>query len=86
MNISTGIIKGSEHALSCPEGILDRPNYFRLPPRSNPNFANQREVLYDIFEVYTKFKRQRRHHDVADRYGLFSLFLCNITYPQTAHK
>ncbi|KAG2139121.1 uncharacterized protein EDB93DRAFT_708493 [Suillus bovinus] len=62
-----GIIKGSEHALACPEGILDRPNYLRLPHRSNPNFANQRGMLYDIFEYYTKLKRQRRHHDVADR-------------------
>ncbi|KAG2085197.1 uncharacterized protein F5147DRAFT_794237 [Suillus discolor] len=62
-----GIVKGSEHALTCPEGVLDRPNYLRLPHRSNPNFANQRGILYDIFEHYTKIKRQRRHHDVADR-------------------
>ncbi|KAG1851820.1 hypothetical protein C8R48DRAFT_361252 [Suillus tomentosus] len=62
-----GIIKGSEHALTCPEGILDRPTYILLPHRSNPNFANQREILYDMFEYYTKMKRQRRHHDVADR-------------------
>ncbi|KAG2132369.1 hypothetical protein DEU56DRAFT_859536 [Suillus clintonianus] len=62
-----GIVKGSEHALTCPDGILDRPNYLRLPHRSNPNFANQRGILYDIFETYTKIKRQRRHHDVADR-------------------
>ncbi|KAG2091484.1 uncharacterized protein F5147DRAFT_822994 [Suillus discolor] len=62
-----GIVKGSEHALTCPEGVLDRPNYLRLPHRSNPNFANQRGILYDIFEYYTKIKKQRRHHDVADR-------------------
>lgn len=62
-----GIVKGSEHALTCPEGVLDRPNYLHLPHRSNPNFANQRGILYDIFEIYTKTKRQRRHHDVADR-------------------
>ncbi|KAG1799293.1 uncharacterized protein HD556DRAFT_1287696 [Suillus plorans] len=62
-----GIIKGSEHALTCPEGILDRPAYLLLSHRSNPNFANQREILYDMFEYYTKMKRQRRHHDVADR-------------------
>ncbi|KAG2160214.1 uncharacterized protein EDB93DRAFT_1324636 [Suillus bovinus] len=62
-----GIVKGSEHALTCPEGVLDRPNYLRLPHRSNPNFANQRGILYDIFEHYTKMKRQRRHHDIADR-------------------
>ncbi|KAG2070627.1 hypothetical protein BDR04DRAFT_1099616 [Suillus decipiens] len=62
-----GIVKGSEHALTCPEGVLDRANYLCLPHRSNPNFANQRGILYDIFEIYTKIKRQRRHHDVADR-------------------
>ncbi|KAG1889225.1 hypothetical protein F4604DRAFT_1612723 [Suillus subluteus] len=62
-----GIVKGSEHALTCPEGVLDRSNYLCLPHRSNPNFANQRGILYDIFEIYTKIKRQRRHHDVADR-------------------
>ena len=78
MNIPIGIIKGSEHALSCPEGVLDRSNYSRLPPRSNPNFANQRKVLYDIFEVYTKLKRQRRHQDVADRYDLFSYFCVTL--------
>ncbi|KAG2090757.1 uncharacterized protein F5147DRAFT_787076 [Suillus discolor] len=60
-----GIVKGSEHALTC-QGVLDRPNYIRLPHRSYPNFANQREMIYDIFEHYMKIKRQRRHHDVAD--------------------
>ncbi|KAG2108067.1 P-loop containing nucleoside triphosphate hydrolase protein [Suillus discolor] len=62
-----GIIKGSEHTLTCPEGVLDRQTYLLLPHRSNPNFANQRGILYDMFEHYTKMKRQRRHHDVADR-------------------
>jgi hypothetical protein len=70
-----GIVKGSEYALTYPEGALDRPNYLRLPHRFNPNFANQRGILYDIFEYYTKIKRQRRHHDVADRYDLFSLLI-----------
>lgn len=87
MNTLTGIIKGSEHALSCPEGVLDRQNYSHLPHRSNPNFANQRGILYDIFEIYTKFKRQRRHHDIADRYDLFPIsHLCNATNSQIAHK
>lgn len=62
-----GIVKGSEHALTCPEGVLNRASYLCLPHRSNPNFANQRGILYDIFEIYTKVKRQRRHYDVADR-------------------
>ncbi|KAG1862479.1 P-loop containing nucleoside triphosphate hydrolase protein [Suillus tomentosus] len=62
-----GVVKGSGHALNCPEGVLDRPHYLCLPHRSNPNFASQRKILYDIFEHYTKIKRQRRHHDAADR-------------------
>ncbi|KAG2108064.1 P-loop containing nucleoside triphosphate hydrolase protein, partial [Suillus discolor] len=61
------IVKGSEHGLSCPEGVLDRANYIRLSHCSYPNFANQRGILYDIFECYTKIKKQRRHHDAADR-------------------
>ncbi|KAG0703070.1 hypothetical protein DFH29DRAFT_918710 [Suillus ampliporus] len=76
-----GIVKGSEHALSCTEGVLDRPNYLRLPHRSNPNFANQRGILYDMFESYTKFKRQRRHHDVADRTQAILKVLQNQRFP-----
>ncbi|KAG2048327.1 hypothetical protein BDR06DRAFT_976091 [Suillus hirtellus] len=68
-----GIVQGSEHGLTCPEGVLDRPNYTRLSHCSYPNFANQRGILYDIFEYYTKIKRQRRHHDAADRYDLLHL-------------
>ncbi|KAG2112837.1 hypothetical protein BD769DRAFT_1673999 [Suillus cothurnatus] len=40
------IVKGSEYALTYPEGALDRPNYLHLPHRFNPNFANQRGILY----------------------------------------
>ncbi|OJA13247.1 hypothetical protein AZE42_12316, partial [Rhizopogon vesiculosus] len=76
-----GIIKGSEYALSCSGGVLDRPNYLRLPHRSNPNFANQREILYDIFEIYTKIKRQRRHHDVADRTQAIIKVLRSQSFP-----
>ncbi|KAG1759881.1 hypothetical protein EDD22DRAFT_992573 [Suillus occidentalis] len=63
------IVKGSKHVLTCPEGVIIRPNYLNLPHCSNTIFANQRGVLYDIFEIYTKTKRQRRHDDddVADR-------------------
>lgn len=71
LNFLAGIIKGSEQALSFPDGFLDRPSYLCLPWRSNPVFANQRRTLYDIFEIYMKFKKQKRHFDVADRYGPF---------------
>ncbi|KIJ60090.1 hypothetical protein HYDPIDRAFT_99369 [Hydnomerulius pinastri MD-312] len=62
-----GIIKGSEKSLLCPDGFLDENTYCSLPPRSNPTFANNRKTVYAIFEAYCKLKRERRHHDVADR-------------------
>ncbi|KAI9566710.1 hypothetical protein HD554DRAFT_2040083 [Boletus coccyginus] len=62
-----GIIKGSEKSLSYPDGCLDEEAYCSLPARSNPTFANQRRTLYAIFKAYSKLKKERRHHDVADR-------------------
>jgi hypothetical protein len=67
LNSLVGIIKGSEKSLSCPDGFLDEETYCSLPARSNPTFANQRQTVYAIFEVYCKLKKERRHHDVADR-------------------
>ncbi|KAI6094857.1 hypothetical protein EDD16DRAFT_1502638 [Pisolithus croceorrhizus] len=62
-----GIIKGSEKSLEFGDGILDKNTYYNLPSRSNPTFSGQREVVYAIYEAYSKLKRQRQHHDVADR-------------------
>ncbi|KAI6133857.1 hypothetical protein EV401DRAFT_2204741 [Pisolithus croceorrhizus] len=62
-----GIIKGSEKSLEFGDGILDKSTYYTLPSRSNPTFSGQREVVYAIYEAYSKLKRQRQHHDVADR-------------------
>ncbi|KAG2109745.1 uncharacterized protein F5147DRAFT_150627 [Suillus discolor] len=76
-----GIIKGSEQALSFPDGFLDRPSYICLPCRSNPVFANQRHTLYDIFEIYMKFKKQKRHFDVADRTHAILKALRNQKFP-----
>ncbi|KAG2034294.1 hypothetical protein BDR03DRAFT_1093813 [Suillus americanus] len=76
-----GIIKGSEQALDFPNGFLDRPSYLRLPCRSNPVFANQRDALYDIFEIYRKFKKQKRHFDVADRTHAILKVLRNQKFP-----
>ncbi|KAF8139771.1 hypothetical protein EV363DRAFT_1497668, partial [Boletus edulis] len=62
-----GIIKGSEKSLSCPGGFLHEEAYCNLSSRSNPAFANQRTTVYAIFKAYCKLKKERRHHDVADR-------------------
>ncbi|KAL4069229.1 hypothetical protein J3A83DRAFT_3504128 [Scleroderma citrinum] len=59
-----GIIKGSEMALKCPGGILDEQSYTDLSTRAYPVFADQREVLYNIFDSYCRLKRG---HDMADR-------------------
>ena len=66
-NPLVGIIKGSEGSLTCPNGFLDEDAYCSLPARSNPTFANQRPTVYAIFKAYSKLKKERRHHDVADR-------------------
>ncbi|KAG2160213.1 uncharacterized protein EDB93DRAFT_46990 [Suillus bovinus] len=76
-----GIIKGSEQALGFPDGFLDRPSYLCLPCRSNPVFANQRNRVYDIFESYRKFKKQKRHFDVADRTHSILKALQNKNFP-----
>ncbi|KAG2132368.1 hypothetical protein DEU56DRAFT_981701 [Suillus clintonianus] len=76
-----GIIKGSEQTLGFPDGFLDRPSYLGLPFRSNPTFANQRDTLYDMFEIYRKFKKQKRHFDVADRTHAILKVLRNQKFP-----
>ena len=62
-----GVIKGSEKALTCPGGFLDEATYCGLSARSNPRFANHRQTLYGLFGAYCKLKKDRRHHDTADR-------------------
>ncbi|KAF8139769.1 hypothetical protein EV363DRAFT_1310578 [Boletus edulis] len=54
-------------SLSCSGGVLDEEAYRNLPARSNPTFANQRPTVYATFEAYCRLKKERRHHDVADR-------------------
>ena len=66
-NSLIGIIKGSEKSLTCPDGFLDKDTYRNLSCRSHPTFANQREAVYALFEVYCKMKKEHRHHDAADR-------------------
>ncbi|KAI6022560.1 hypothetical protein EDC04DRAFT_2606960 [Pisolithus marmoratus] len=62
-----GIIKGSEKSLEFDDGTLNKITYCGLPSRSNPTFSGQRELVYALFEAYSKLKRQRQDHDIADR-------------------
>ncbi|KAG1864912.1 hypothetical protein F4604DRAFT_1683323 [Suillus subluteus] len=81
LNHLAGIIKGSEQALAFPDGFLDRPSYLHLSCRSYPIFANQRDTLYDMFEIYRKFKKQKHHFDVADRTHAILKVLQNQKFP-----
>ncbi|KAI6128736.1 hypothetical protein EDD16DRAFT_1739250 [Pisolithus croceorrhizus] len=62
-----GTIEGSEKSLGFHDRTLDKDTYCNLPSRSNPTFSDQRHIIYAIYEAYSKLKRQRRHHDAADR-------------------
>ncbi|KAF9818488.1 hypothetical protein IEO21_02726 [Rhodonia placenta] len=62
-----GVLKGSEEALTTKTGYLDREEYLRLSPRRQVMFAGQREVIYDLFQVFLKRKKLRGDYDVADR-------------------
>ena len=61
-----GIIEGSEQSLG--SGCLDRETYLNLSHRTQSTFANQRDVIYDIFLKYVEQKRRCGHYDAADRY------------------
>ncbi|KAG2360016.1 hypothetical protein BDR07DRAFT_1611054 [Suillus spraguei] len=56
MNIPTGIIKGSEHALTCPEGVLDRANYLCFPIVLTPNGCHPQTVTYELSWLSTTTK------------------------------
>ena len=73
-----GVIKGSEISLQSEEGFMDREAYVNLSTRQQGTFAGRREIVYTLFEAYTKRRRERREWDAADRYiclpGLPCLF------------
>ncbi|KAL4064739.1 hypothetical protein V8B97DRAFT_2075905 [Scleroderma yunnanense] len=71
-----GIIKGSEMALKCPGGILDEQSYADLSTRAYPVFADQREMLYNIFNSYCRLKCG---YDMADQtYAIVKALLSGI--------
>ena len=47
--------------------MLSREDYVGGGAPGHMAFKDQRDTLYDLFEVYTKYKRQAGHHDLADR-------------------
>ena len=66
-SLGTGVIKGSEKALTCPEHFLDQKSYDSLSYRSQSTFASHRKTVYAIFQSYLKRKCNRGDYDAADR-------------------
>ena len=58
---------GSEDTIGSSQGYLDRTTYENLSQRGQSTFANQRKILYTIFEAYLAKKTQYGDFDVADR-------------------
>ena len=62
-----GVIEGSEDAVGTKDRCLDRESYKSLSGRSQANFSDKRDELYDVFVAYSKLKGQRGDYDAADR-------------------
>ena len=54
-------------------GFLDKETYTKSSSRAYPVFANQRDELYGLFDLYRKLKRECGHYDPADRSPFFVL-------------
>jgi hypothetical protein len=63
----SGVIMGSEEALTSKTYYLDRDAYLNLGERRQSTFAGQRERIYDLFEKYLNEKRRQNDTDLADR-------------------
>lgn len=62
------VIKGSATALKSETGHLDRETYLGLSSRrTQTSSLAQREIVYRLFEVYMRRKREHGHYDPADR-------------------
>ncbi|XP_033726508.1 TPR and ankyrin repeat-containing protein 1-like [Pecten maximus] len=59
-------IKGSFEALSKPNGILQKEEYFELGKKRAPSFSGRRSDIYDIFKRYDHFKKQKFLFDETD--------------------
>ena len=59
-----GVIKGSEDTIGMKDKCLGRESYKSLSIRNQATFAHKRDVIYDLFEAYTK---RKIGYDAADR-------------------
>jgi hypothetical protein len=62
-----GVIKGSEDTVGTKHGYLDQKAYKSLSVRSQATFSHNRNVIYDLFTAYTKWKGRQGDYDAADR-------------------
>jgi len=65
-----GVIEGSEESLSHESHFLDKKSYENLSHRAQYTFANRRETIYAIFQLYLKQKKVNSEYDAADRCGM----------------
>lgn len=63
----SGVIQGSEEALSQESRFLDKKGYENLSHRAQYAFASRRDTIYAIFLSYLKQKRTSEEYDAADR-------------------
>jgi hypothetical protein len=61
------VIEGSEESLFHESRFLDQKSYENLSHRAQYAFANRRETIYAIFQLYLKQKRVNNEYDAADR-------------------
>jgi len=73
--ISSGVIEGSEEALSYHTRYVDSRGYTELSHRRHHVFSNKRDKLYALFESYLRLKRARGEFDSADRWASSPHFL-----------
>lgn len=62
------MIEGSELTVLSSQKCLDANTYESLSERSNPAFSTKRDIIYEIFQLYRKMKREMGEYDAADRY------------------
>ncbi|KAH9949530.1 hypothetical protein B0H21DRAFT_881892 [Amylocystis lapponica] len=60
-----GVIQGSEKTLL--HGCLNKTTYINLSHRQYPTFSSIRDTVWQLFEKYSKKKRERYEYDAADR-------------------